>query len=190
MEYPDTLSLVQQTQLDDALAVERLFHAHQPKVYRLALSILDDPAEADEAAQDALLSALNALDSYRGDAAFTTWLYTITLNVCRGRLRKRQTAERLLNALKALFWHTGEKAAPPEEQAIRSESDRAVWRAINELDEKHRLPVILRYYHEFSMNEIAQMLNTPEGTVRSRLHTARDRLRISLRGKSGLKWFD
>jgi RNA polymerase sigma-70 factor (ECF subfamily) len=181
--------LVRQAQLADALAVERLVHAHRPKVYRLALSILDDPAEADEAAQDALLAALNALDSYRGEAAFTTWLYAITLNICRGRLRQRQTAERLLGALKALFW-SGERLPAPEEQVLRSEADAAVWCAVRELDEKHRLPVILRYYHDFSMDEIAQMLKTPEGTVRSRLHTARERLRVALKGKLSSPWSD
>src|SRR3546814_12520019 len=60
----------------------------------LALSILDDPAEAEEAAQDALVAAINALDTYRGDSAFTTWLYAITLNVCRTRLRKHRSEER------------------------------------------------------------------------------------------------
>lgn len=152
-------------------------------VYRLALSILDDAAEADEAAQDALLAALRAFDSYRGEATFSTWLYTITLNVCRARLRKRQTAERLLRTLKTIFWPLADKPRLPEEDAILNERAADVWQAVNELDERHRLPVILRYYHDFSTDEIARMLTLNEGTVRSRLHTAREQLRVRLSGR-------
>lgn len=155
--------------------------AHQQPVYRLALSILDDPAEAEEAAQDALVAALNALDTYRGDSAFTTWLYAITLNTCRTRLRKHRSRDRLLDTLKALFHLNGDGVSHPEESAIRTEADEAVARAVNSLDEKHRLTVVLRYFNELSIAEIAQLLDISEGTVHSRLFTARERLRVMLR---------
>ena len=155
--------------------------AHQQSVYRLALSILDDPAEAEEAAQDALVAALNALDMYRGDSAFTTWLYAITLNTCRTRLRKHRSRDRLLDTLKALFHLNGDGVSHPEESAIRTEADEAVARAVNSLDEKHRLTVVLRYFNELSIAEIAQLLDISEGTVHSRLFTARERLRVMLR---------
>jgi RNA polymerase sigma-70 factor (ECF subfamily) len=186
VNYSESLRLSAEQTLD-AAAIEGLVATHRPKVYRLALSILDDPAEADEAAQDALLAALKALDSYRGEAAFSTWLYTITLNVCRARLRKRQTAERLFRTLKTFFWPAADKPRLPEENAILSETEADVWRAVNELDEKHRLPIILRYYHDFSTDEIARMLTINEGTVRSRLHTAREQLRVRLNGRLEMK---
>jgi len=65
---------------------------------------------------------------------------------------------------------------------MQHEADAAVWRAVNALGEKHRLPVILRYYHGFSTAEIAQLLDLNEGTVHSRLNTARERLRHALQG--------
>lgn len=169
------------------IAIEGWVTAHRPMVYRLALSILDDAAEADEAAQDALLAALKAFDSYRGEAAFSTWLYTITLNVCRAQLRKRQTAERLRRTLKTFFWPAADKPRLPEEDVILNEREADVWQAVNELDDKHRLPVILRYYHDFSTDEIARMLTINEGTVRSRLHTAREQLRVRLNGRLDVK---
>lgn len=186
MNYSDSLRLSAEHTLD-AAAIESLVVTHRPMVYRLALSILDDAAEADEAAQDALLAALRALETYRGEAAFSTWLYTITLNVCRARLRKRQTAERLFRTLKTFFWPIAEKPRWPEENAILQETEADVWRAVNELDEKHRLPIILRYYHDFSTDEIARMLTINEGTVRSRLHTAREQLRVRLKGRLEVK---
>ena len=85
--------LLASCQAGDAQAIAELVETYRPALFRLALSILDDPAEADEAAQDAFVAALGALRGYRREAAFTTWLYAITVNVCRGRLR-RQGARR------------------------------------------------------------------------------------------------
>jgi RNA polymerase sigma-70 factor, ECF subfamily len=177
----ETLQLLQLTQSDDGTAVEMFVRAHQQPVYRLALSVLDDPAEAEEAAQDALVAAIKSLHTYRGDSAFTTWLYAITLNVCRTRLRKQRSRDRLMDTLKSIFHVGGDLHAHPEDVAIRSQADASVARAVNSLDEKHRLPVVLRYYNEFSIAEIAQLLDISEGTVHSRLFTARERLRGMLR---------
>ena len=151
--------------------------AHQQAIFRLAVSILDDPAEADEATQETFLAALRALPSYRGDAAFNTWLYRIAVNVCRGRLRKGRAWQRLKDALQSAWRLTGDAAEHPEAAAARSETRAAVWHAVQALGEKHRLPVILRYYHGLSVAEIAQVLAVNEGTVHSRLSIARDRLR-------------
>jgi RNA polymerase sigma-70 factor (ECF subfamily) len=179
----ETARLITLCRDGDESAVETLVSTFQKPTYRLALSILEDPSEAEEAAQDALLAALGALDSYRGEASFNTWLHTITVNVCRSRIRKRQTWERLKNTLQS-FFHTGGEAPPhPEEVAIHNESDAALWRAVHGLNEKHRLPVILRYYHDCSIAEIAQILGVNEGTIHSRLSIARDRLRSLLEEK-------
>lgn len=182
MNFSDSLRLGAEQPLD-AVALESMVVAHRPIIYRLALSILDDAAEADEAAQDALLAALKAVGSYRGDAAFTTWLYAITLNVCRARLRKRRTADRLLHTLKTFFWPLADKPHLPEEAMVLTEHEAEVWQAVSALDEKHRWPIILRYYHDLSTDEIARVLKINEGTVRSRLHTAREQLRGRLSGK-------
>ena len=63
-----------------------------------------------------------------------------------------------------------------EEDAIQHESDESLWRAIHNMDEKHRIPIVLRYYHDLSVAEIANILQIPEGTVHSRLNTARKQL--------------
>ncbi len=183
MSRTETLQLLQLYQAGDFAAVEMFVRAHQRAVYRLALSILDDPAEAEEATQDALVAAIGALDSYRGDSAFTTWLYAITLNTCRGRLRKHRSRDRLMETLRSIFRLGGDTTPHPEEAAIRSEADAAVSRAVSALDEKHRLPVILRYYNELSVAEIARLLDISEGTVHSRLYTARERLRAMLKAE-------
>lgn len=158
---------------------DELVERHYAYVYRLAWAILDDAREAEDAAQDALLAAVKALEQYRGDAAFTTWLYRITVNVCRAHLRKRRVW-RLLGGLWAAETALAEPAALPETLAIQSETDRGLWATVAALDEKHRLPLILRYVHGLPTPEIAQVLGLREGTVRSRLHYARQRLRQRL----------
>jgi len=180
----DTAQLIERCRAGDVLAIEALVRAHGPAVYRLALSLLDDPAEADEAAQDVFVAALRALKTYRGEAALTTWLYAITLNVCRARLRQRRTWGRLLGVLRALFRPGGAAPAEPEAVVIQHEADAELWEAVAALDEKHRLPVILRYAQGFSTAEIAQLLGISEGTVHSRLFTARERLRARLKERA------
>lgn len=173
--------LIERYRAGDTSVADTLVRAHQAEVFRLALSILDEAAEAEEAAQEALMAALKALPSYRGEAAFSTWLYRITVNVCRGRLRKQRARERLQQALTLLFQIKQEAAPHPEETAARNQRHAALWQAINALDEKHRLPLVLHYYHDLPTLEIAQVLDISEGTVHSRLHTARQRLRAQLR---------
>jgi RNA polymerase sigma-70 factor, ECF subfamily len=165
----------------DSLAVERLVSMHQQDVYRLAFSILDDPKEAEDATQETFLAALRALDSFQGAASFKTWLYAIAVNTCRNRLRRHKARERLQEIIQELFhWENG-RQVPPEESAIQNEANARVWNAIQNLDEKHRLPIILRYYHNLSVAEIAEMLKIPLGTVHSRLNTARARLQQGLK---------
>jgi RNA polymerase sigma-70 factor (ECF subfamily) len=169
---------LEQCREGDSLAIERLVQTYQGDVYRLALSILDDSDEADDATQEVFLSALRALESFRGRSAFKTWLFSITLNVCRNRLGRNKSRGRLHQVLQSLF---SQEQAHPEREALQNESDAALWRAVRGLDDKHRLPVILRYYHDLPVADIAEMLGIPSGTVHSRLNHAREKLRALLK---------
>ena len=159
----------------DALAVERLVCTYQPDVYRLALSILDTHSEAEDATQEAFLAVLRGLNSFYEGASFKTWLYIITVNVCRTRLQRRKARERLQTILQ-FFLFLRNTSVSPEETVLQREADATIWQAVCTLDEKHRLPLILRYYHDLPVDEIAAILKIPPGTVHSRLNTARARL--------------
>ncbi len=178
--------LLQRSQVSDPSVVEALVHQYHPLIYRLALSILDDPDEAQDAAQEALIAAVLNLDRYRGESSLKTWLYAIALNTCRGYLRKRkarQTLRRTWQALQSL------RARPltPEESAMKHEAEDQLWAAVDALGEKHRLPVILRYAHNLSVPEIAQMMGINEGTVHSRLHYARRKIEQQLHQADPIK---
>jgi RNA polymerase sigma-70 factor (ECF subfamily) len=171
---------LEQCREGDSLAIERLVQTYQRDVYRLALSILDNPDDADDATQEVFLSALRGLDSFRADASLKTWLFSITVNVCRSRLQRFKRRELLKQILQSLFHVRGDQTLP-ESEAIQNESDAALWRAIHTLDEKHRIPIVLRYYHDLPVADIAELLEIPVGTVHSRLNHARERLRVLLK---------
>lgn len=171
--------LLQRSQTDDPVVIEALVSQYHPFIYRLALSILDDPDEAEDAVQDAFIAATMNLDRYRGESSLKTWMYAIALNTCRGHLRKRkarQTMRKTWNAVQSLV----SRPPTPEESALRNEADTRLWEAVDELGEKHRLPLILRYVHSLSVPEIAQIMGINEGTAHSRLHYARRKLQGSL----------
>ena len=124
----DSSKLLARCRAGDQLAVEVLVREYQPRLFRLALSILDDgsddgPADADEAAQDALLKALGSLDSYRGEAALFTWLYAITVNICRNRLRTRHRRKQMQRLFQNLTSTVENKSQRLEEKILNQETD-------------------------------------------------------------------
>ena len=171
--------LIELCRVGDSSAIERFVQTYQQDVYRLALSILDDSDEAEDATQDVFLAALRALDSFHGESSLKTWLYSITVNICRNRLQRHKTYDRLTKILGGIL---RVRSAPSvEEEAFQNESNQSLWRAIHSMDEKHRIPIVLRYYHDLSVAEIANILQIPEGTVHSRLNTARRQLHNALK---------
>lgn len=164
----------------DEAAIAQLVQQYQLGVFRLTLSILNDPGEANEATQDTFIAALGSLKSYQERTSFKAWLYKIALNISRSRLRKRNALERLKQTLTAIYKVHGQHAPSPEDVIIGDEEDHAIWQALDKLGEKHRIPLVLRYYHELSIAEITEILNIKEGTIHSRLSIGRDRLRTEL----------
>jgi RNA polymerase sigma-70 factor (ECF subfamily) len=182
-DYADTQRLIVRAQTGDATAAEQLVHTYHPPIYRLASAMLDDPAEADEAAQEALITAIDRLDSFRGEASFSTWLYAIALNECRGRLRKRRARERLAQVLHAVLRLDLSPPVSVESAVIEQQQNMALWRAIQALPDKQREVILLRYYSELKIVEIARVLGITDRAVRARLRSANDRLRAVLKNE-------
>jgi RNA polymerase sigma-70 factor, ECF subfamily len=161
-------------------AIEVLVREYEMGVFRLALSILGEEAEANEVTQETFLSALRALPSYQDRKSLKAWLYTIAVNHSRSHLRKRKIIERLRSTLTGIFRLETEKQVSPEDAVIQNEKESALWASLSQLDERHRMVVILRYFHELSISEISEILSLPEGTIHSRLYSAREKLRDAL----------
>jgi RNA polymerase sigma-70 factor, ECF subfamily len=164
----------------DEQAIELLVRQYESDVFRLALSIVGDVAEANEITQETFIAMLRSLRSYEERKSFKAWLYTIALNLSRSHLRKRKTLEKLRNTLSTLFRIESQKLPSPEEAVILNQQEQALWDQLNGMDEKFRTVVVLRYFHELSIAEISEILSVNEGTIHSRLHTARERLKQAL----------
>lgn len=164
-------------------AIQTLIRTHQRPVFQLALSILDDSAflpmdsvaQAEIVTRDTFMKALDRLPGYREDMPFSTWLYRIAIEVARRRvrwLRVRRFFARLVNR---------KAAADPAAQSVEgTATDDALWQSVRRLDDKLRVPVVLRYYHEYPISEIAKLLRISEGAVHARLDSAREKIAGSI----------
>src|SRR5215212_1526147 len=128
--------LIELCRVGDSSAIEHFVQTYQQDVYRLALSILDDSTEAEEATQDSLLAALRSLDSFRGVSSLKTWLYSITVNICRTRLHRYKSRAGLIETLGGILHIYKTHQESVEERTIQEESEEDLWRAIHRMDER------------------------------------------------------
>lgn len=137
--------------------------AYYDFVYHLACAFLGDPDEASDAAQETFLQAALHIDQYECGTSLKSWIAKIAVNTCRSRYRKQKARCRLESVLKVLSFQTAPFTPSPEEHAVAGEQQRLLRQAVDALDEKHRLPVLLRYVHGFSVPEIARTLAKRKG---------------------------
>ncbi len=150
-------------------AFERLASRYEHKVYRLCCSVLRDPDQAQDAAQESLLRVWKALPKYDQRASLSTWIYTITRNRCLTAIERRRVQESLSDPAVELEVESVHASAPE-----RDADQAAILRGlVEELPARYRTALTLYYYEERDISEVAQMLGTPEGTIKTHLHRAR-----------------
>jgi RNA polymerase sigma-70 factor (ECF subfamily) len=172
--------IIRQSAPGDPRLYEALMVDYYNTIYRLTNAILQDSDEADDVTQETFIQAAAHISDYQPGTKLKSWLSKIAVNICRDKHRRWRTHQRLLNALKLLLWQARQISPSPEEAAISGERRRVIRSVIENLDEKHRLPIFLRYVQGMSIAEIAEVLEIQEGTVHSRLHYAHLRLRERL----------
>jgi len=176
------LDVIQQWQDGAPEAFEALFHLYKDMVFRTALLIVGDECRAEEMLQEAFVKVYKSRGKFKGDeSGFRQWLRRITINLCIDNHRKEPVPFFSLEEM-------GEAGFEPAEMSsgyAKFEEKDEIWQAMRALDGKHRLVVILRYFHELSYEEIAQILDIPVGTVKSRLNTAIRTLRQILINENG-----
>lgn len=185
MNALDSSALIEKCLAGDEQAIEWFVRTHEVSVFKLAYSIVGDELTANEVTQETFISALKSLGTYKEKSPLKVWLYTITLNTSRSYLRKRKTLEKLRSTLSSISVLKHQVQSSLEDIVVQNERDRIIANALEKLDEKHRLVILLRYFEELSVAEVAQILSIHEGTVHSRLHTARERLRDFLSSFDG-----
>ena len=168
---------LEQAMEGDKEAFGKIIQAYQSPVYNLAYRMLNNSGEAEEAAQEAFIRAYTRLDSYNPNHKFSTWLLSITSNYCIDQIRKRRAI--LLSIDEPLAPHPAlmsDRSKGPEAQTVEGEQQEMVQTLLQELPADYRQAVVLRYWHELSYEEIAEMMDTSVSAIKSRLFRARKQL--------------
>jgi len=177
----DDQALIERCRNGDVAAFEPLVEKYRDRVWRLAFNVLRDAEEARDVAQEAFIRAWQALPSFRGQSAFYTWLFRIVMNVATDRARQRAARGRAFGTerIPEEDWDRVmvDQSPGPAEAARRAEERERIGRALAALPEHHRTIIMLSDLQGLSYREIAEVLDVPMGTVMSRLHNARKRLR-------------
>ncbi len=182
--------LVARSKSGDRGAFARLVHRYQHHVYHICLRMLGDAPNAEEVGQDVFLSAWRALGSFREEARFDTWLRRIAINKSKNRrvhhVRRKADLHDSVDApgdedrprLQLVHGARGPDAGVDQRQAAA-----ALQEALDALEPDHRSVVLLRDMEDLDYDEIAEILDIPRGTVKSRLHRARVALARALAGR-------
>ncbi|MFI0398809.1 MAG: RNA polymerase sigma factor RpoE [Thiolinea sp.] len=173
------LELVQRVQAGDKKSFDVLVLKYQHKVINLVMRYMHDPDTAQDVAQEAFIKAYKGLKNFRGESAFYTWLYRIAINTAKNHLvsQGRRTPTNDIDAEEAEQFE-GESAlkeyGTPENEMLRDEIQSIVSNAIDALPDDLRTAIVLRELEGMSYEEIAEAMDCPIGTVRSRIFRARE----------------
>jgi RNA polymerase sigma-70 factor (ECF subfamily) len=170
----DESTLIRHALNGDAAAWEPLVLEHQEAVFRLSYLLLGDPDDAEDIAQETFLRAWNHLKRFDTTRPLRPWLLSIASNLASNR---RRSAGRYLSALTRAFRNEPVSSAGIEEKSTRRMEASYLWKAVQTLSVPDQQIVYLRYFLDLSVAETAEILKIAEGTVKSRLSRALDRLR-------------
>lgn len=173
--------LISRARRGDQAALEQIFQRHLDSAIRLAYLVTRNWATAEDAVQEAFLQAFRSLHNFQEGRPFKPWFTRIVVNKAK-RTKDRLDRGHLPYELEEENVH---RSLIPEAQTLEREGLDDLFAAINNLDEKHRLPLLLKYISELTEAEIAETLEIPQTTVKSRLYTARQRLKRIIQEEKG-----
>jgi RNA polymerase sigma-70 factor (ECF subfamily) len=171
--------LVLRVQQGDKSAFDFLVIKYQHKIIQLVNRYVKDPSEAQDVAQEAFIKAYRALGNFRGDSAFYTWLYRIAINTAKNYLvsRSRRNSDYQVDIQDAEVFENAPQLQgmeTPERHLLNQEIIDTIQEAIDKLPEDMRTAIMLREFEGMSYEEIAETMDCPVGTVRSRIFRARE----------------
>ncbi|MAV20873.1 MAG: RNA polymerase subunit sigma [Acidimicrobiaceae bacterium] len=180
IEKSEELRLVNKAQAGDPDALETLLRQNYGRIYSICRKLAGNDADADDATQEALLSIVRKISSFKGESRFATWAYRIATNACLDEIRKRKRRPQLeFSENNESRLSTVRTSRSMEDQI----SDRLLIEdALKTLPDEFKIPLILRDQAGMNYQEISFILSLPEGTVKSRIARARERLKGELSG--------
>ena len=178
--------LIERCKAGDTLAFDELISAHQDRVFNTAFRLMGNYEEALDLTQEVFLNCFRKIANFKGDSALSTWLYRITVNTAKNRWKYQQS--RGLNRMTSMdapmdaddeerVKQFPDNQPTPRKVATDREAMAYFEKQLEHLNEEHREVLVLRYMDELSYEEIAEILDLSLGTVKSRIHRARNELR-------------
>lgn len=180
----NTEELIKRSQRGDTDAFQKLAQSYKSRIYSLALRMLGNPTDAEDAAEESVIKLYYSMKKFRGQSSFSTWVYAVTRNTCLDMLRKNEKKRTDIDLEEVEYFITSHDG-DPEEASERGHKVAFLKKAINSLPEENRKTLILREMDGYSYEEIAELLNVSVGTVKSRISRAKERIRSEFE-KAGL----
>ncbi len=168
---PEEAAWALAAQRGDVQAFTNLITKYERAVYNLCYRMLGNPNDAEDAAQEAFLRAYKAIDRYDPRRKFSTWVMSIASNYCIDQLRKRRLLTLSMDEMP--FLDVSDKGPGPEGAFFQQEQKQEVQALLSHLGPKDRAAIVMRYWYDFSYDEIAEALSLTNSAVKSRLHRAR-----------------
>ena len=177
MQNSQERALIEAAAGGDPTAFEKLMRMHEGKMYAVALRMCASREDAQDCMQEAMIRAYRAIEDFRFQSSFSTWIYRITMNTCLDELRRRKVRQATsLDALLDAGWAPS-GGESPEGHAMQQDRRRALEGAIHALPEDMRAAIVLRDIQGYSYDEIADILSVNVGTIKSRISRGREKLR-------------
>ena len=176
----DQTLILRTLQRDDSEAFGQLIHKYQDRLYNGMVRILRCESDAEDVVQDAFVLAFTKLASFKGNSEFFTWLYRIGYNVAITRIRRRKPTVSLDGNDDSGRLDFADGGPAPTARLEQQEQSVQLQQAMDRLPEEHRAILVLREMDELDYDAISEVLDLPIGTVRSRLHRARNQLKEQL----------
>jgi RNA polymerase sigma-70 factor (ECF subfamily) len=177
--------LVHAARAGEVLAFDNLFYRYRDGIYRLGLAITKDPSAAEEIVVDTFARAHRAIERLEPDDSLRPWLYRVAVNLSYNRRPRKGVSFSSLDDGSEDIAAEGES---PSDAAERAERRRVVLECVDTLGPKHKVVVVLHYLNGLNLAEIAEIVEVPIGTVKSRLHYALRKLRVQLSAHPGLEF--
>ena len=172
----------------DERAFRELLEAHRDRVYNITYRMLGNRAEAEDVAQEVFITVFKTIETFREESKFSTWLYRVTVNHCKNRIkylarrhdRDRDELDETTHGINGTSVNEMPRTVAPDKALHGAQMESLLQEAIANLDDEHRVVVVLRDVEDLSIEEICEITGLPDGTVKSRLHRARLALRKKL----------
>ncbi len=173
VEMQEDVTLVRRTLAGDQQAFAGLVEKYKDSVFNVAYRMLGNPSEAEDVAQETFVRAFTQLHTYKDTHRFSTWLLSIASHLSIDQLRRRRFLALPLENVPFLEW-IADASIGPEDSALAVEASDEMQRVLSMLPAKYRAVLVLRYWHDFSYEEIAEALHLTSALVKARLHRARE----------------